>query len=150
MAEAVCRALVAERAGEGPDGEQGETGTPAGPRVVADSAGTGGWHVGEPADPRATEALRAAGYDLADDWHTARRFEAAWFDRYDLVVALDRGHERTLRRLAPTPEAAAKIRLLRGDGKDVLDPYYGDAEDFAQCLKVIQDAMPGLLASLPR
>ncbi|RKN43260.1 low molecular weight protein-tyrosine-phosphatase [Streptomyces hoynatensis] len=141
MAEAVFRARLAEEAA-GPAGPGGE--------AVADSAGTGGWHVGEPADPRATEALRAAGYDLPDDWHTARRFEAAWFGRYDLVVALDRGHERALRRLAPTPGDAAKIRLLRGDGRDVPDPYYGDAEDFAQCLKIIEDAMPGLLAALPR
>jgi low molecular weight protein-tyrosine phosphatase len=119
-------------------------------RVEADSAGTGDWHVGDAADPRTVAALTAAGYDSA---HTARRFEPEWFAERDLIVALDRGHERALRALAPTPEDAAKVRLLRSfdpdasaDDLDVPDPYYGGESGFTEVLAQVEAAMPGLLA----
>jgi protein-tyrosine phosphatase len=115
--------------------------------VEVDSSGLGSWHVGDAADHRTAAALRQGGYRSA---HIARQFEPDWFDRYDLIVALDAGHLRELRRLAPD-DAAAKIRLLRefdpaaaGD-LDVPDPYYGDAADFAHALELIEAAMPGLL-----
>ncbi|MEU6960028.1 low molecular weight protein-tyrosine-phosphatase [Streptomyces chrestomyceticus] len=96
MAEAVFRARVEE---DGLDG-----------LVVVDSAGTGGWHEGDGADPRTVAVLRAAGYE---EDHTARQFRAEWFGTLDLVIALDEGHLRALRRLAPSARDAAKVRLLR-------------------------------------
>ncbi|WP_052847556.1 low molecular weight protein-tyrosine-phosphatase [Streptomyces avicenniae] len=149
MAEVVLRARLAE-AGEGD-------------RFVVDSAGTGDWHAGDHADPRTTDALLAAGYDTAPDAHVARAFARDWFARYDVVVAMDRGHERALRALAATPEERAKVKLLRtfttGPGAaapgaartgdlDVPDPYYGDDSDFADSLRIIEEAMPGLAAWL--
>jgi low molecular weight protein-tyrosine phosphatase len=140
MAEAVCRAQLAARG--------------LGDRVAVDSAGTGSWHAGEDADERAQAALAAAGYPLT---HTARQFRRGWFDRYDLVIALDQGHERGLRRLAPTQAHAARVRLLRafdpeaataGHDLDVPDPYYGGEARFADCLKLIEAAMPGLLLKI--
>ncbi|WP_310725723.1 low molecular weight protein-tyrosine-phosphatase [Streptomyces sp. N2A] len=137
MAESVFRARVAE---DGLDG-----------LVEVDSAGTGGWHEGDGADPRTVAVLRAAGYPTA---HTARQFRASWFARLDLVIALDSGHLRELRRLAPTPRDAAKVRLLRsyavqaaGD-LDVPDPYYGGFEGFEECLEMIETASDGLLAEV--
>ncbi|MBQ0827775.1 low molecular weight protein-tyrosine-phosphatase [Streptomyces tagetis] len=118
-------------------------------RVHADSAGTDGWHEGEGADPRTVAVLEEHGYDGA---HTARLFQPSWFDRLDLVVALDAGHLGVLRRLAPTERDAAKVRLLRsydpaadGDDPDVPDPYYGDTGDFEQCLAMVEAATSGLL-----
>lgn len=96
MAEAVFRARVEE---DGLDG-----------LVVVDSAGTGGWHEGDGADPRTVAVLRAAGYE---EHHSARQFRAEWFATLDLVIALDEGHLRALRRLAPSARDAAKVRLLR-------------------------------------
>jgi protein-tyrosine phosphatase len=120
-------------------------------RVEADSAGTGDWHAGEGADPRTVAALADAGYATA---HTARRFEPEWFAERDLIVALDRSHERALRALAPTPEDAAKVRLLRGfdpgapvDDPDVPDPYYGGERGFTDVLAQVEAAMPGLVAT---
>lgn len=134
MAASVFRALVRDA---GLDG-----------LVVVDSAGTDGWHEGDPADPRTDAVLKAAGYGTD---HVARQFQADWFARRDLVIALDRGHQRTLRRLARTPEDADKVRLLRSydpeaDGDlDVPDPYYGDADGFAECLTMVEAASDGLL-----
>lgn len=73
------------------------------------------------------------------------------FARLDLVIALDAGHLKALRRLAPSPEDAAKVRLLRsydpaaGDDLDVPDPYYGGVEGFEECLEMVERASEGLL-----
>ncbi|GAA2579615.1 MULTISPECIES: low molecular weight protein-tyrosine-phosphatase [Streptomyces] len=138
MAEAVFHARVADAG--------------LGDRVQADSAGTGGWHEGEGADPRTVAVLAQHGYDLD---HTAREFQQSWFARLDLVVALDAGHLRALRRLAPTERDAAKVRLLRsydsaadsGD-LDVPDPYYGGRDGFEECLEMVEAASTGLLAAV--
>src|SRR4051794_38148715 len=82
----------------------------AGLDVEVDSSGTGGWHVGDAADERTVATLRRAGYASA---HTARMFDPDWFDRYDLIVALDQGHRRELRAMAPDDAARDKVRLLR-------------------------------------
>jgi len=137
MAESVFRARVAEA---GLDG-----------LVEADSAGTGGWHEGDPADPRTVSVLEEHGYDGG---HTARQFQPSWFARLDLVIALDAGHLKALRRLAPSPEDAAKVRLLRsydpaaGDDLDVPDPYYGAMDGFEECLEMVEAASTGLLTAV--
>ncbi|MFH8494093.1 low molecular weight protein-tyrosine-phosphatase [Streptomyces coeruleorubidus] len=137
MAEIVFRARVAEAG--------------LGGLVEIDSAGTGGWHEGDGADPRTVAVLAKNGYATA---HTARRFQPSWFSRLDLVVALDAGHLRALRRLAPTEQDAQKVRLLRsydtaaGDDLDVPDPYYGGAEGFEECLEMVEAASAGLLAAV--
>src|SRR3569833_1823691 len=65
--------------------------------VEVDSSGTGHWHVGASADERTVATLRRAGYRSA---HRARQFEAGWFARYGLIVALDRGRRTDLLDLA--------------------------------------------------
>ncbi|CAL9513475.1 low molecular weight protein-tyrosine-phosphatase [Streptomyces griseomycini] len=137
MAESVFRARVAEA---GLDG-----------LVEVDSAGTGGWHEGDGADPRTVAVLRENGYGTG---HTARQFAPSWFARLDLVIALDSGHLAALRRLAPTERDADKVRLLRsydpaaGDDLDVPDPYYGGADGFDACLEMVEAASTGLLAAV--
>ncbi|NUK08062.1 low molecular weight phosphotyrosine protein phosphatase [Streptomyces lunaelactis] len=137
MAESVFRARVAEA---GLDDV-----------VEVDSAGTGGWHEGDGADRRTVAVLEANGYESG---HSARQFRADWFPLLDLVIALDEGHVRELRRLAPSAEDAAKVRLLRaydpgavGD-VDVPDPYYGGMDGFEECLEMVESASEGLLAAV--
>ncbi|MDR3082831.1 MAG: low molecular weight phosphotyrosine protein phosphatase [Streptomyces sp.] len=118
--------------------------------VEVDSAGTGGWHEGDGADPRTVAVLEQNGYDSA---HTARQFDRSWFSRLDLVIALDSGHLKVLRRLAPCPEDAAKVRLLRSYDPaaadlDVPDPYYGGMDGFEECLEMVETAGTGLLAAV--
>ncbi|MEV7078566.1 low molecular weight protein-tyrosine-phosphatase [Streptomyces sp. NPDC093516] len=137
MAEVVFRARVAEA---GLDG-----------LVEVDSAGTGGWHEGDGADPRTVAVLEENGYVTS---HTARQFQPSWFSRLDLVIALDSGHLGALRRLAPTEQDARKVKLLRsydpaaGDDLDVPDPYYGGPEGFEECLEMVEAASTGLLAAV--
>jgi protein-tyrosine phosphatase len=137
MAEIVFRARVAEA---GLD-----------ELVEVDSAGTGGWHEGDGADPRTVAVLEDNGYAGG---HTARQFQPSWFSRLDLVIALDSGHLGALRRLAPTEQDARKVRLLRsydpaaGDDLDVPDPYYGGTDGFEECLGMVEAASTGLLAAV--
>ncbi|SRR5690554_3261656 len=119
-------------------------------RVSVESAGTGGWHVGERADPRAVAALREHGYQPHD--HTGRQFRASWFAMFDLILAMDQDNLADLRRLAPTEEAGRSVRLLRTydpaatDGDlDVPDPYYGGADGFTHVLAQIERAADGLV-----
>jgi protein-tyrosine phosphatase len=112
--------------------------------VHVSSAGTGNWHVGSPADERAAAVLRAGGYDVA---HIARQVDAEQLGA-DLIVALDRSHQRALRSLVPEPD---RVRLLRSfdpdapSGAEVPDPYYGDDNGFATVLEMIRAAMPGMI-----
>ncbi|MEV0317519.1 low molecular weight protein-tyrosine-phosphatase [Streptomyces sp. NPDC050658] len=138
----ICRSPMAESVFRARVDEAGLGGL-----VRVDSAGTDGWHEGDGADPRTVSVLEAAGYESD---HLARRFEVSWFARLDLVIALDSGHLRTLRRLAPTPADADKVRLLRSYDPaaadlDVPDPYYGDDDGFDTCLRMVEAASDGLL-----
>jgi protein-tyrosine phosphatase len=120
--------------------------------IVADSAGTHGYHVGEPPDPRAQEFAAARGYDLSA--LRARRVERADFQRFHWVVAMDREHLAALSRMAD-PAAARKLKLMMSYAKelrdrDVPDPYYGGPQDFERVLDMLEDAARGLLDSIGR
>ncbi len=138
MAEAVFRRLTAEH---GLDG-----------RLRVESAATGDWHVGERADARTVAALDARGYDGRS--HRARQFDPAWFPTFDMVVAFDRGQERTLREWARDEQDVAKVHLLLGfdpeaaPGSDVPDPYYSDSAMFETVLGTIERACLGLFRQL--
>ncbi|MFF1564715.1 low molecular weight protein-tyrosine-phosphatase [Streptomyces sp. NPDC058293] len=139
----ICRSPMAETVFRARIHEAGLDGL-----VEVDSAGTDGWHEGDGADHRTVSVLAAGGYESG---HRARQFNASWFSRLDLVIALDAGHLRTLRRLAPTPDDAEKVRLLRsydpstGTDLDVPDPYCGGIDDFEECLRMVEAASDGLL-----
>ncbi|KQU02583.1 protein tyrosine phosphatase [Rhodococcus sp. Leaf7] len=117
-------------------------------RVRVTSAGTGDWHVGDPADPRAVAELEAHGYPSA---HRARTIDEEILGA-DLVVALDRSHERELRRLGVTSDRLALLRSFDpdADSDSVADPYYGTEADFGTVREQIEAALPGLLEDLSR
>jgi protein-tyrosine phosphatase len=114
-------------------------------RVLVSSAGTGDWHVGDPADPRATETLRRAGYACK---HVAAQLGPHHLSA-DLLVALDYGHLATLRRLVAEPDRVVLLRSFdqsAGRDLDVPDPYYGGKHGFDDVLGMVRAAVPGLLA----
>ncbi|MGZ0150068.1 low molecular weight protein-tyrosine-phosphatase [Kribbella sp. WER1] len=113
MGEVVLRAKLAEA---GVDG------------VHVSSSGTGGWHVGDPMDPRAAAALRRRGYDGSS--HRARHYRRS-ADR-DLMLAMDSGHLDTLTRYGDAAQLFAR--------DDVPDPYYGEDAGFDDVLVQIEKA----------
>jgi protein-tyrosine phosphatase len=120
------------------------------PRYTIGSAGTHGYHAGEPPDLRTQDAARQRGYDLSAI--RARRFTPADFQRFDWVIGLDEIHRDLLLRAAGR-QHGGKVRLLlefgnHPDVRSVPDPYYGGDEGFAHVLDLIEDASRGLLAYL--
>ncbi len=118
--------------------------------IGADSAGTHGYHVGEPPDPRTQAAASARGYDLSR--LRARRIAREDFHSFDLVLAMDRDHHAILARFAP-PSAGHKLRMLmefarRSRTDEVPDPYYGGPDGFELVLNLVEDAAQGLLDHL--
>ena len=116
--------------------------------VVVDSAGTGGWHIGEPPDRRATRAGARRGIELGG---VARQVGAADFEGFDLLVAMDRSNLRALRSLAPGDASRERVRLLRtasGHEIEVPDPYYGGPEAFDAVLDMVDEGCRELLAEL--
>ena len=59
-------------------------------RLSIDSAGTHGYHIGDPPDRRSIAAARRRGIDLST--LRARRVIRQDFEKFDYVIALDRGH----------------------------------------------------------
>lgn len=122
-----------------------------GERLHIDSAGTHGYHVGEPPDPRAIHQAALRGYDLQS--LRARKLRRHDFADFDLLLAMDRGHLSILQRLAPE-NGGAKWRLFLDYApkaharREVPDPYYGDLTDYDHALDLIEAGVEGLLQAL--
>ena len=129
-AEGVTRHLLAER---GLDEE-----------IEVQSAGTGGWHAGNPPDARATATARARGITLAGE---ARQVTRSDFEEFDWLVAMDRENLRDLRAIAP-PGTEHKVRLLLDEERDVPDPYYGGPGGFEEVLDLVEAGCARLLDDL--
>jgi len=135
-AEGVLRALAAREAPEVP--------------LEVDSAGTASYHVGQPPDPRTRAAAARRGYDISA--LRARTVEPGDFERFDLILAMDRENLTDLRRRAPT-HAHERLRLFLefapdAAPEDVPDPYYGGPNGFEEVLDLVEAAARGLLTHL--
>ena len=118
--------------------------------VHADSAGTHSYHIGDPPDLRAQAAAARRGYDLSK--LRARRVEQVDFERFDLVLAMDRDNHAFLVKLA-TPSTSHKLGLMLKYARsaptlEVPDPYYGGDAGFEAVLDMLEDASRGLLDAL--
>ena len=121
-------------------------------QLEIDSAGTHDYHVGEPPDPRALRAAARRGLDLSG--LRARQVDDADFERFDLILAMDRTNYETLLDRSPS-EFHSRIRLLlefadNAGREDVPDPYYGGAKGFEEVLDLLESAATGLLVEVRR
>jgi len=134
-AEGVFRSLVRERA--------------PGMDIEIDSAGTHDYHIGDPPDRRSIEAAARRGIDLRS--LRARMVDEADFERFDLILAMDRLNHATLRDRSPA-QYRERIRLFMefadADTVDVPDPYYGGPLGFETVLDLVEEASNGLVAHL--
>ena len=117
-----------------------------------DSAGTGDYHIGEPPDPRSQRAALRRGIDLSA--MRARQVTARDFERFELILAMDRDNLKALERIRPVGTTAV-LRLFLDYAhsvreSEVPDPYYGAAEGFERVLDLTMQASQGLIAALLR
>jgi protein-tyrosine phosphatase len=120
-------------------------------RITVESAGTGSWHLGEPADSRARTTAEGRGV-LLD--RRAQQFGTPDFDRFDYVLVMDDEIGDGLRRLASSSDDRDKIHLLRSFDPEaprrarVPDPYFGGLDGFEEVFDICDAACRGLLAHL--
>jgi protein-tyrosine phosphatase len=119
-------------------------------RVELDSAGIGDWHLGSPPDWRMSAAALAAGMELSG---RARQVLASELEGWDLILAMDRSNYNQLRAMVGDDAVRSRIRMFRefdpaSESDEVPDPYYGDADGFAEVARVCQAAARGLVDEL--
>jgi protein-tyrosine phosphatase len=120
--------------------------------IEVDSAGTGDWHVGEPADPRSISAAKRRGIELTG---RARQFQSRDWETFDYVIAMDRSNYDILLESAPDERAEKKLSLLRSfdpaspSNSDVPDPYY-TRDGFDEVIDLCVAACGPLLEHLRR
>lgn len=116
-------------------------------RYVIDSAGTHGYHVGEPPDHRTIRICDQNG--ISTTGQTARQLKQPDFENFDLILGLDRGHVAHMQSMAPQPEHHKKLALLMeyclGQNTDVPDPYYGGIQDFQTVFTMLDHALTQLI-----
>ena len=124
-------------------------------RVRVRSAGTGGWHVGDPMDRRAARTLADAGYDPTR--HRAQQLDASWYDDHDVLLVMDDDNLRDVRALAPHPEDSDRVLMFRdfdpavddtSSDRDVPDPYFGGDDGFTRVLAMVERTADRLTAEL--
>jgi protein-tyrosine phosphatase len=125
------------------------------PKVKVDSSGTGAWHVGQPAAEYSKQVWQDAGYEYE---HLAKQFKSDFFQKHDLILAMDLSNRNNLLKLAQSESDKNKIIMFTSfdasksqidpDSKDgnllsVPDPYGGSIDQFQSVLKIIEQATIG-------
>jgi protein-tyrosine phosphatase len=124
-----------------------------GGQVLVDSAGTHGYHTGEPPDPRSVRVAARRGYDIAP--LRARPVRTQDYAGFDWLLAMDEANVRWLQEHAPA-SGAPRIELLLSHAlrhaavREVPDPYYGAEAGFERVLDLVEDACDGVLLQLQR
>lgn len=141
----ICRSPTAEAVFRDIIGKKGLAGD-----VTHDSAGTHGYHIGEPADSRTIQVAESRGIRIAD--LRARKMSVKDFERFDYLVAMDEGHRQAMLRLAPEGMESKVSMLLdyhaKYAGQDVPDPYYGDMMDFEHTYDLIERGLEAFVSQV--
>lgn len=122
-------------------------------RIQCDSAGTAGYHDGEPSDYRMIQYAKKRNYELTS---ISRKFNPQLdFDRFDYIIGMDQQNVRDLKSKARNDQDLKKIRLMTDFCLDfkynsVPDPYYGGADGFELVLDILEDACEGLIRKIQK
>ncbi len=118
--------------------------------VFVDSAGTGGYHIGNPPDRRSVAVAREHGLDISHQ--RCRQFSKADFETFDLIYVMDRSNFSNVANLASTAEETQKVKLLLEEValgiSEVPDPYYGGADGFEDVYQMIDRACEAIAKKL--
>jgi len=108
--------------------------------IKVDSAGTGGWHVGQGPDPRAIGIANKYGIDISQQ--QARQFSSTDFEDFDIIYAMDGSNLSDIVSLANSNKDIEKVQLILNeinpeDNTPVPDPYYGDDDGFEKVYQLL-------------
>lgn len=118
--------------------------------VFVDSAGTAGYHVGNPPDPRSIEVARTHGIDISKQ--RCRKFSATDFEMFDMIYAMDRSNLSNIMALARNNDDTQKVKLLLDEVDlgitEVPDPYYGGPDGFEDVYQMVDKACEAIAKNL--
>jgi protein-tyrosine phosphatase len=139
----ICRSPAAEAAIR-------EAAIEAGVEVETDSASTGAWHIGQPPHPESVAAGARAGLVVEG---RARKVTQADFNRFDIIVVMDRANLRDLHEMAPSLEAQARTRLFRtydpaATSDEVPDPWGGPEAGYDETIRIVRAAAAGMVSEM--
>ena len=118
--------------------------------ILVDSAGTAGYHIGNPPDPRSVAVARKYGIDISQQ--RCRKFSASDFEDFDFIYAMDDSNYDNIVALARNESDRNKVQLLMkmaDNGlSEVPDPYYGGEDGFEQVFDMIELACTPIAQNL--
>jgi protein-tyrosine phosphatase len=119
-------------------------------RVEIASAGTHGYHAGEPADDRSHAAALRRGLDLSN--HRAQQLKDIHFEEYDYILVMDDVNYHAVMKRCPRG-ASEKVHYLMDFApqlgvREVPDPYYGGVNGFDHVLDLVEAAAAGLFSEI--
>lgn len=106
--------------------------------MMVDSCGTGHWHIGHTPDQRAVLTMRKKEIEIGQ--LRARQFDLADFDRFDLILAMDKSNYQDICALALNHEHLNKVKMALPN-RDVPDPYTGNLSDFEEVYHLLVPAL---------
>jgi len=117
-------------------------------KVQVDSAGTGGWHVGQLPDTRSIEVAHKHGIDITDQ--RGKKFSPYDFETYHYIFVMDNSNYRDVVSLANTELEKQKVQLILdeifpGENVDVPDPYYGGNQGFENVYQMLDEACENIM-----
>ena len=119
-------------------------------KVLVDSAGTAGYHIGNPPDKRSIAVAQKYGLDISHQ--RCRKFSRLDFLEFDLIYVMDRSNFSDVAQLASNAQEAQKVKLLLSevdvDLQEVPDPYYGGADGFENVYQMVDQACEAIAKKL--
>lgn len=119
--------------------------------IETDSAGTIGYHEGEPADPRMNRHAAKRGYRLTS---LARKFNPKKdFDEFDYIVTMDDNNYEDILLSDIKGKYHHKVHkmskfFIDHGFTEVPDPYYGVADGFETVLDLLEEGNKNLLEKI--
>ena len=112
-----------------------------------DSAGTSGWHNGEPPHSGSIQISQSHGIDISKQ--SSRKFLAADFDAFDVVFVMDKKNQSDVLALAKNEEQRSKVKMIldyneNSNFEEVPDPYYDNR--FNLVYQLLEDACENFLS----
>ena len=118
--------------------------------IFVDSAGTGGYHIGNPPDSRSVEVAKKYGIDISSQ--TCRKIKPSDLEEFDMIYAMDHSNYNNILSLSKSQEQTKKVKLLLNEinlpEKEVPDPYYDSVDGFEKVYHLIDQACEAIAQKL--
>lgn len=110
---------------------------------IVDSAGTGGWHIGQKPDERSIQTALEHGLDITQQ--RGRQIQQTDFEIFDYIYVMDRSNYKNVLAIAPDASGKSKVKMILNElhpneNLDVPDPYYGGQDGFEFVFKLLDHA----------